>query len=166
MIVRAVGLDRPAIARSYVMEDWPHDATQPVDHVIGAFYLVRRDVFAHLGGFDERFFVYLEDIDFSLRARVAGRHSLYLASARAFHKGGGTSERVPADRLAYAIRSRLAYARKHFSLPARLLVALATLLVEPVIRVGRAAMPGSSLGVTDVIRAYRRVFARQGRGRP
>lgn len=166
MVVRAVGLDRLSIARSYVMEDWPHDTTRAVDHVMGAFYLVRRDVFASLGGFDERFFVYLEDVDLSLRARAAGWHSLYLASARAFHKGGGTSERVPADRLAYQISSRLAYARKHFSLPARMFVTLATLLVEPGIRVGRAAIPGSSPGVRDVVRAYRQVLTRQVRRRP
>jgi GT2 family glycosyltransferase len=161
MVVRAIGLDRVRMARSYVMDDWPHDTTRVVDHVMGAFYLVRRGVFAQLRGFDERFFVYLEDVDFSVRARAAGWHSLYLTGARAFHKGGGTSERAPADRLAYAVRSRLVYARKHFTAPGRIFVDLATLVVEPWVRIGRAAILGQSSGVTDVIRAYRQVFARQ-----
>ncbi len=167
MVVRAIGLDRVGIARSYVMDDWPHDTTRVVDHVMGAFYLVRRAVFAQLRGFDERFFVYLEDVDFSVRARAAGWHCLYLTDARAFHKGGGTSERAPADRLAYAVRSRLVYARKHFTTPGRIGVGLATLVVEPCVRIGRAAILGPSSGVTDVIRAYRQVFARRfGRRRP
>jgi N-acetylglucosaminyl-diphospho-decaprenol L-rhamnosyltransferase len=161
MVVRAIGLDRVRMARSYVMDDWPHDTTRVVDHVMGAFYLVRRGVFAQLRGFDERFFVYLEDVDFSVRARAAGWHSLYLTRARAFHKGGGTSERAPADRLAYAVRSRLVYARKHFTAPGRIFVGLATLVIEPWVRIGRAAILGQSSGVTDVIRAYRQVFARQ-----
>jgi GT2 family glycosyltransferase len=43
-----------------------------VDQVIGAFFVVRRTVFEQLQGFDERFFVYFEEVDFSLRARRAG----------------------------------------------------------------------------------------------
>jgi hypothetical protein len=66
-----------------------------------------------------------------------------------------------AARLAYAVRSRLVYARKHFTTPGRTFVALATLIVEPWVRIGRAAILGPSSGVTDVIRAYRHVFARQ-----
>jgi len=161
MVVRAIGLDRVRMARSYVMDDWPHDATRVVDHVMGAFYLVRRGVFSQLGGFDERFFVYLEDVDFSVRAHAAGWHSLYLTSARAFHKGGGSPELAPADRLAYAVRSRLVYARKHFTAPGRIFVGLATLVVEPWIRIARAAILGPSSGVRDVIRAYRQVIAHQ-----
>ena len=72
---------------------------------MGAFFLVRRQVFDEVGGFDERFFVYLEDLDFSLRAREAGWRTHYLASARAYHKGGGTSEQVKAERAWVAIDS-------------------------------------------------------------
>ena len=66
------------------MAEWDHAQTRQVDHVIGAFFLVRRDLFDVLGGFDERFFVYLEDLDFSYRARQAGWHSVYLADVQAF----------------------------------------------------------------------------------
>ena len=92
-----------------------HVHSRKVDHVIGAFYLIRRSLFEMLGGFDERFFVYLEDVDLSRRAHVAGWESYYLAEAKAFHKGGGTSEQVKAQRLFYALRSRILYAFKHFS---------------------------------------------------
>ena len=56
---KATGLDRVPVRRlrSYVMAEWDHRDSRQVDHVIGAFYLVRQSLLATLGGFDERFFV-------------------------------------------------------------------------------------------------------------
>jgi N-acetylglucosaminyl-diphospho-decaprenol L-rhamnosyltransferase len=159
MVVRALGLDRVGWVHSYWMKDWPHDRTRVVDHVIGAFYLVRRQVFEDLQGFDERFFVYLEDLDFSLRVHQAGWQSVYVADARAFHKGGGMSQRVPARRLAYALRSRLVYADKHFNASGRLLVRTGTLAVEPVIRLAHAALRLSSSDMVNVAAAYRLLWS-------
>jgi len=161
MIVKAVGLDRTGWIRSYPMTEWAHDETRVVDHVIGAFYLVRRSVFHGLGGFDERFFVYLEDLDFSLRASEAGWYSLYLVNERAFHKGGGTSEGIRARRLAYSLRSRLMYAQKHFGLPARAAVIAATLIVEPVVRSAQAVLHRSRSELGAVLGAYRFLWSRQ-----
>lgn len=138
----------------HVMAEWDHAQTRRVDHVIGAFYLVRREVFVALNGFDERFFLYLEDLDFSLRARQAGWQSVYLADVQAFHAGGGTSEQIKAKRLFYALRSRLLYAFKHFSLPGALLVASATLFVEPFTRSVMAVLTGSWTGLGETWSAY------------
>jgi len=130
----AVGLDRIFPRLGHSMTEWTHETTQTVDHVIGAFYFVRRSLFESLGGFDERFFVYLEDLDFSLRARQAGWLSVYLADVNAFHAGGGTSKQVKARRLFYSLRSRLLYAVKHFGWLGAIPVISATLLFEPVSR--------------------------------
>ena len=86
----------PRLFRSHVMTEWDHAASRRVDHVIGAFYLIRREVFEKLGGFDGRFFLYLEDLDLSCRVCGHGRHIMYLADARAYHKGGGVSEQAKA----------------------------------------------------------------------
>lgn len=51
----------------------------------------RRDVFLALGGFDERFFAYMEDVDFGFRVRLAGYRCLYVPAARVLHVGSGTS---------------------------------------------------------------------------
>jgi GT2 family glycosyltransferase len=133
-VIHSMGLDRIFSKLGHFMTEWPHDKTQYVDHVIGAFFLVRRELFKSLNGFDERFFVYLEDLDFSYRAKQAGWRSIYLAEAQAFHIGGGTSDQVKAKRLFYSLRSRLLYSFKHFKLPGSLLVLICTLLLEPISR--------------------------------
>jgi GT2 family glycosyltransferase len=131
--VQATGFNKlPGMRGSGVkMDEWDHLSSKSVDHVIGAFFFTRRSVFESLGGFDGRFFVYLEDVDFSLRAKQAGWRTVYLAGTQAFHQGGGTSQQVKATRLFYSLRSRLIYGFKHFySWQAWVLLWL-MLLVEP-----------------------------------
>jgi GT2 family glycosyltransferase len=60
------------------------DSTE-VDAVSGAAFAIRRVVFEELGGFDERFFMYVEDTDLSWRARLAGYRCLYVAQAVVKH---------------------------------------------------------------------------------
>lgn len=143
--VHAIGLDRLFPRLGHFMAEWPHGSTREVDHVIGAFFLVRRDLFQALGGFDERFFVYLEDLDFSYRARQAGWRTVYLADVQAFHAGGGTSNQIKARRLFYSLRSRLLYSAKHFSILGAVAVFFATLLLEPLSRsalaIARRSLP-------------------------
>lgn len=150
----AVGLDRFIPRLGHFMAEWHHAQTRQVDHVIGAFFLVRRELFEALHGFDERFFVYLEDLDFSYRAHQAGWRSVYLADAQAFHAGGGTSKQVKARRLFYSLRSRLLYAFKHFSWIGAVGVLLATLLVEPVSRSALALLRRSWSGLKETWAAY------------
>ena len=95
------------------MLDWDHQSTRIVDHVIGALYLVRRDVFQQLGGFDPSFFLYYEDLDFSRRAALAGFRSVYVSRAKAHHTGGGCSNQVPILRYWLAAVSRVRYTFKH-----------------------------------------------------
>ncbi len=140
LLANALGLPQiaPAYFRGIHLSEWSHDATKDVDHVIGAFYFIRRELFDQTRGFDERFFVYLEDLDLSHSVIRLGKRIVYLTSAKAFHEGGGTSSQVKAQRLFYSRRSRIQYSRKHFSLIQTLLVAAATLLVEPMLMSVRA----------------------------
>ena len=61
-------------------------ASGVVDQVIGAFFLIRRPLFEALDGFDERFFMYMEEVDLSYRARQRGFVSYYLAEVVVYHK--------------------------------------------------------------------------------
>lgn len=153
-VAHALGLDQVWPRLGHPMTEWLHDTTREVDHVIGAFFMVRRAVFEALDGFDERFFVYLEDIDFSYRARQAGWRSVYLADAQAFHAGGGTSRQIKARRLFFSLRSRLLYAQKHFSAGGTSVTFLVTLLVEPLSRSVFALVQGSWPAFKETWQAY------------
>lgn len=153
---KMLGLDRmfPRVFRSHFMSEWDHQDNREVDHVIGAFFLVRRSLFEMLNGFDERFFVYLEDVDFSLRARQLGWSSYYLAAAQAYHKGGGTSEQIKAKRLFYSLRSRILYGYKHFGHFSATGLMLGTLLLEPIARLILGISRFSGEEIAETIKGY------------
>ncbi|MGY1618362.1 glycosyltransferase family 2 protein [Geodermatophilus sp. SYSU D00691] len=105
-------------------------ATGPMDHVIGAFLVVRRDLFEQLGGFDERYFVYYEEVDLCLRARWLGWATYHLADAEVVHAGRVSSSQIGGRRLQYSLGSRRAYARAHWPLRRRVFLGLLTAVVE------------------------------------
>lgn len=156
----SLGLDRilPGVIPGHFLTEWDHTESREVDQVMGAFFLVRRDLFESLGGFDERFFVYYEELDFSLRARKQGYSSWYLATAGAFHRGGGTTDQVKATRLFYALRSRTQYAYKHFGWFPATGVALVSSFAEPVIRSGYALLKGTVREIPEILQGYRRFW--------
>ena len=128
--------------------------SREVDQIIGAFFLVRRTLFETLLGFDPRFFVYFEEVDFSLRARQAGFRSYYLASSTAYHKGGGSSQQAKAARLFYSLRSRLLYGFKHYSFLEAFALALLTVSIEMAARL-LAALGSLSLSkLVETVQGY------------
>ena len=151
----SLGLDRlmPSLFPPHFVTEWAHDETQTVDQVMGAYFLVRRALFEVLGGFDERFFVYYEDLDFSVRAQAQGFSSVYLATAQAFHRGQGTTENATARRMFYFARSKILYALKHFSAFGAFAVIAATLTLEPLARM--LARPKSA---GETLRAFANVW--------
>lgn len=139
---------------SYLMSEWDHRETRDVDQVMGAFFLIRRHLFETLNGFDERFFVYFEEVDLSCRANNAGWKTVYLADARAYHKGGGTSEQVKATRMFYSLRSRILYGYKHFDWFSATFLMAGTLFVEPISRLALAIWKRSGREAKETIKGY------------
>ncbi|GAA4170383.1 glycosyltransferase [Gryllotalpicola koreensis] len=93
----ATGLST-AFARSRVFDPeslgrWARDTVREVPVITGCLLLVRRSDWNRLGGMDERFFLYGEDADFSLRAAAAGMRPVIVPAATIVHTvGGSTSE--------------------------------------------------------------------------
>jgi GT2 family glycosyltransferase len=71
-----------------------YDAPGVVASPCAGAALYRRQALEAVGGFDERFFAYLEDADWGLRAQLAGWRCLWVPSAVAYHLGGATSRRM------------------------------------------------------------------------
>jgi GT2 family glycosyltransferase len=93
----------------------------PVDWVPGAFALVRHDLFDRLGGFDERFFLYYEEVDLCRRIRAAGHRVQYWPELQVQHIGGVSARTVAGATVArsgsqltlWRARSGLLYYRKN-----------------------------------------------------
>ena len=72
----------------------PADAFEP-DWVAGMFMLLRAPVYQELGGFDERYFLYLEDVDLCARARLLGLRTVQLPLNGVVHDAQRKSQRDP-----------------------------------------------------------------------
>jgi GT2 family glycosyltransferase len=80
--------------------------------VCGAACLLRRELFDDLGGYDERYFAFYEDVDLNVRARIAGWNFSYVPDAVVWHVGNASwvagFERPKADNARLVARNRLA----------------------------------------------------------
>jgi N-acetylglucosaminyl-diphospho-decaprenol L-rhamnosyltransferase len=156
LVYQMLGLDRmwPRRFPPHFMTSWDHRDSREVDQVQGAFFLVRRNVFEALNGFDERFFVYFEDLDFAFRAKQRGWRNYYMSEAQALHHGGGASNQVKAKRLFYVLASRSIYVAKHFGISAARGIILATLGLEFWARLGWCLITFSGQNISETLRAY------------
>ncbi|MFL5804306.1 MAG: glycosyltransferase family 2 protein [Roseiflexaceae bacterium] len=85
------------------------------DIVFGTALLIRRTVLERIGCFDERFFVYYEDVDFNLRARRAGFSAFVVPAARLWHAGAYSTRQRHYLREFYLSRNRVLLFRKYLS---------------------------------------------------
>jgi N-acetylglucosaminyl-diphospho-decaprenol L-rhamnosyltransferase len=93
----------------------PETLRQRVDWVTGGCLLVRRDCFRQLGGLDESFFLYYEDVDFCRRATAAGWSVWYDPSLEVTHHWPLHARRVPAPLRLMTRHALLTYAKKHWA---------------------------------------------------
>jgi GT2 family glycosyltransferase len=92
------------LLRDRPLSDLPADP-YPVFAAPGAAPVFRRDVFERLGGYEERFFLYYEDVDLAFRAVLAGYHALLVPSARVVHRIGATTRSLARARFYVARNS-------------------------------------------------------------
>ncbi len=125
-----------------------------VDQVIGAFFLIRGDLYRKLGGFDERFFLYFEEVDLSLRARRLGYCSFLVTECRYIHEGCKSSNQVLGKRLYYSLNSRLLYAFKHYSRASAWSLMMLTFSLEFAIRLFVTLLKLSPQQFGHVLKGY------------
>ena len=85
-----------------------------VGHTLGATMLIRREVIEQTGLFDEQFFMYCEEIDWSMRIREAGWQIYCQPNARVVHLAGQSTSQIHAESLINLWRSRLRLYVKHY----------------------------------------------------
>lgn len=72
----------------YLAVDFDYSREQSVDQVMGAFMLMPRAVLQQIGGFDERFFIWFEEVDLCRRVKAAGYSVIYSPEVKIVHHGG------------------------------------------------------------------------------
>ncbi len=114
-----------------------------VDWVSGACFLVRRAAFEQVGGFDEAYFMYMEDVDLCRRLGSTGWTVAYVPAAEVVHLQGASTDRRPYRMIAEHHRSLLRYAVHTTRGWRRLLLPLVALAV------------GARCGLACLVRAAR-----------
>jgi N-acetylglucosaminyl-diphospho-decaprenol L-rhamnosyltransferase len=114
IVLDATGLDR--LFGAYKLTRFQHRSARTVEQIMGAAILVRRADYESLGGMDERFFMYFEEVDLCKRLAEAGGEIWFWPEAKVQHLAGVSAEAEPVRaRMIYALReSRRKYFQKHF----------------------------------------------------
>ncbi len=116
-------------SRAYTMADWDRSSEREVDWISGSAMLLRREAFDAMGGFDEGYFMYVEDVDLCTRLRDAGWTVLFSPELEVVHETG-VSSRARSRKLAFEhSRSLYRYFSKHRARGWRV-------LLKPLVRMG------------------------------
>ncbi len=106
----------------YYALDIADGQTADVDWVMGACLMTRQEIAHTVGGMDEGYFMYSEELDWCRRIKMAGWRVVYLPTAQVTHYQGKSSEQVVAQRHIYFNQAKLRYFRKyHGRVPALIL---------------------------------------------
>jgi N-acetylglucosaminyl-diphospho-decaprenol L-rhamnosyltransferase len=134
-----------SVNRRYRVPGFDVSRQQPVEQPAGAFLMVRKEIWAELGGFDEGFYpLWFEDVDFCRRIADRGLRVAYVPSAVAKHTGGHSIPKLPLEmRRFYWYRSFLRYAVKHFRPGTFRAVCLAVVTGSLLRTAGECALRGS-----------------------
>jgi GT2 family glycosyltransferase len=98
----------------YLMADLDHTVERDVDWVSGAAMLVRREFIEDVGIFDERFFMYCEDVDLGFRAKQNGWRVTYFPGAVVVHARGRSSDKSPNRMIIEHHKSMYKFFKKHY----------------------------------------------------
>lgn len=117
-LCRTLALDRVFSKRSifsgHEMRHFAHDSRAEAEVLSGCFWVARKKAVDEVGGLDERFFFYMEDVDWCKRFADIGWKMMFVPEATAIHFGGASTSMAP---LHYSIeyhRANLQYWQKYY----------------------------------------------------
>jgi len=105
-------LSKIGITGGYITHLKPPEKPIEVDWVLGAFMMVRRDIFDEIGGFDEGFFLYQEDVDLCYRLKLMGYSVYHLPDVRITHYFEHSTKRRPYLRIISKHKSLYRFLKK------------------------------------------------------
>jgi GT2 family glycosyltransferase len=124
--------------------------TRPVDWLSSACLLVRRKAFDEVGGLDEEYFIYGDEVDLQYRLKKAGWTVYYIPNAETLHYGGRSMDRWRRRKMVY--RGKLLFYRKNYGRAREATLRLLFLVVS----LGKLVVWGPALAVPKLSRRARR----------
>lgn len=113
---RAPGVAPDFISDYYYAKNGTETDVFEVDWVQGSAIVMRRELYDQIGGLDEQFWMYHEEIDLCRRAKNAGWQVVYVGTTSIIHHQGKSSQQAIEQSLSHWKQSRLRYFRKHHGL--------------------------------------------------
>ena len=104
---------RSGLLNSFYAAGFDHDSRRDAEFLVGAVLLVRRAALEEVGGFDESFFMFNEEVDLCYRVREAGWRIVFFPGAEFVHVGGASTRRVWPEMYREQLRSHLRFVDKH-----------------------------------------------------
>ncbi len=147
---------RSAFFSEPFMTFWGHDSVRDVDVLRGCFWMARREAWQAVGGLDESFYIYGEDIDWCRRFHLQGWRVVFYPEAQAIHYGGASSANAPLRFCLEMQRADLHYWRKYHGWRGEMVYRLILLLRHGLRGVGF----GLLLCFSPASRTYRNGFTR------
>lgn len=129
----------------------------PVDYVSGCAMLIKRNVIEEIGLFDPRYFMYVEEVDYCLRAKKRGFQIWSVPKARIWHKGEASSTDI--QRLFYRVSSLIIFERMHAPKHGFIIFVLYLTFVKIPILSIRLFLKNPSDTIVALIKAFRRGFS-------
>lgn len=99
----------------YLLAGWDHNETRDVDWVSGCAMILRRELLDDIGPFDERFFMYVEDVDIAYRAKEKGWRVAYFPGAVIVHARAKSSDKARDRMIVEFHKSMYRFFRKHYA---------------------------------------------------
>lgn len=124
----------------FELSDIDRGEHRDVEVVSGCFWMARSQAIAEVGGLDESFFFYAEDVDWCRRFRTAGWRVSFVPEAVVTHFGGGSSANAPVRFSIEFLRANLLYWNKHHGFAGRAAFYVLALMQHSIRLVVRAAL--------------------------
>lgn len=110
-----IGKIIPLLGKNKLACTLSQDKASSVEQVSGAALLIKKDIWRDVGGMDERFFMFYEEVDLCRRLKDLGYNIYYIPQVQIIHKGGGARKKDRSAVLYYLQRSMFLYLKKYES---------------------------------------------------
>ena len=108
-------IPRLPILKPHTLQNMTSESARPVPWILGAALAFRRETLEGLGGFDENFFMYFEEVDLCYRLFSRGKQIHFVPEAEIIHVGGGSTTQKRAWSYIQFFASLARFYRKHYS---------------------------------------------------